>query len=283
MQKKPGKLRRTPLAPLRKQRKPRRKKLRRLLVILSILTILSGLMCSQLNGQFGAQFADIMRSVLGPTVTAQIESWFLGVSDTAHRVQYQLSGQQVTVPWAIPHAPKSIPLSSTLAIMPLTPIKPFITPSLAGEGTWTTDGLPAPTSNLPPLVARTFIRPDLNRPYGIVTLLQFDTRFLALHIVAGTTQPGGPLGVNGPGRIAASDLPNNLLFAAFNGGFKYADGQYGMYVNGTTYVPPQNGAATIAIAKEGQIILGAWGKDPRLTSGNTRPRLLASECLFADR
>ncbi len=269
MQKKPDKLRRTPLAPSRKQHKPRRKKLRRLLVILSILTILSGLMCSQLNGQLGAQFADIMRSVLGPTVTAQIESLFLGVSDTAHRVQYQLSGQQVTVPWTIPHAPDSAPSSSTLTAMPLTPIKPFITPSLSGEGTWTTGGLPTPTSNLPPLVARTFIRPDPNRPYGIVTLLQFDTRFLALHMIAGTTQPGGPLGVNGPGRIVASDLQNNLLFAAFNGGFKYADGQYGMYVNGTTYVPPQNGAATIAITKEGQIILGAWGKDPRLTSGNT--------------
>ena len=269
MQKKPDKLRRTPLAPLRKQRKPRRKKLRRLLVILSILTILSGLMCSQLNGQFGAQFADIMRSVLGPTVTAQVESWFLGVSDTAHRVQYQLGGQQVSVPWTISHTYKITPSNSTLTIMPLAPIKPFISPPLSGEGTWTTGGLPAPTTNLPPLVARTFIRPDPNRPYGIVTLLQFDTRFLALHMVAGTTQPGGPQGVYGPGRITASDLKNNLLFAAFNGGFKYADGQYGMYVNGTTYVPPQNGAATIAITKEGQIILGAWGKDPRLASGNT--------------
>jgi hypothetical protein len=269
MQKKRGKLRRTPLAPLRKQRKPRRKKLRRLLVILSILTILSGLMCSQLNGQLGAQFADIMRSVLGPTVTAQIESWFLGVSDTAHHIQYQLSGQQVTAPWTIPHTHKVTPSSSTLTTMPLVPIKPFISPSLSGEGTWTTDGLPAPTAKLPPLVARTFIRPDPNRPYGIVTLLQFDTRFLALHMIAGTTQPGGPRGVYGPGRITASDLKNNLLFAAFNGGFKYADGQYGMYVNGTTYVPPQNGAATIAITKEGQVILGAWGKDPRLTSGNT--------------
>ncbi len=269
MQRKRDKLRRTPLAPLRKQRKPRRKKLRRLLVILSILTILSGLLCSQLNGQFGAQFADIMRSVLGPTVTAQIESWFLGVSDTAHHVQYQLSGQQVSVPWTVPHTNKITPSSSTLTAMPLVSLKPFITPSLPGEGTWLTAGLPASTSNLPPLVARTFIRPDPNHPYGIVTLLQFDTRFLALHMVAGTTQPGGPRGVYGPGRIATSDLKNNLLFAAFNGGFKYADGQYGMYVNGTTFVPPQNGAATIAITKEGQILLGAWGKDPGLTSGNT--------------
>ena len=270
MQKKRGTLRRTPLAPLRKQRKPRRKKLRRVLVILSILTVLSGLLGSQLNGQFGAQFADIMRSVLGPTVTAQIESWFLGVSDTAHHVQYQLSGQQVTAPCAIPpRTHTTIPTNNALTSMPLVPLKPFISPPLSGEGAWTTDGLPASTSNLPPLVARTFIRPDPNRPYGIVTLLQFDTRFLALHMIAGTTQPGGPRGVYGSGRIPASDLNNNLLFAAFNGGFKYADGQYGMYVNGTTYVPPQNGAATIAITQEGQIILGAWGKDPRLTSSNT--------------
>ncbi len=270
MQKKRDKLRRTPPAPIRKQRKPRRKKLRRLLVILSILTVLSGVTGSQLNGQLGAQFADIMRSVLGPTVTAQVESWFLGVSDTAHHVQYQLSGQQVTAPWTVPpRTRKIIPTNTTLTTMPLVPIKPFITPSLSGEGAWATDGLPASTSGLPPLVARTFIRPDPNRPYGIVTLLQFDTRFLALHMVAGTNQPGGPRGVYGPGRIAAGDLKNNLLFAAFNGGFKYADGKYGMYVSGTTYVPPQNGAATIAITKEGQILLGAWGKDPRLTSGNS--------------
>jgi len=93
-------------------------------------------------------------------------------------------------------------------------------------------------------------------------------RFLTLHMVAGTTQPGGPRGVAGPGVIAASDLKSNLLVAAFNGGFKYLDGKYGMGVHGTIYVPPQPGAATIAVTKEGQIILGTWGKDPRLTSGN---------------
>ena len=270
MQKKRGKRRQTPMRPVRQKKgKPRRRKLRRLLIIMSIMSIIGALLCSQLNGQFGAQFADVMRAVLGPQITAQVESWFLGVSDTAHRVQYQLSGQQASAPWTLTHVHKIIPADNRVTAMPLVPIKPFIMPALAGEGTWSTDGLPAPTANLPPLVARTFLRPDPNRPYGIVTLLQFDTRFLALHMVAGTTQPGGPRGVYGPGRITASDLKNNLLFAAFNGGFKYADGQYGMDVNGTTYVPPQNGAATIAITKEGQIMLGAWGKDPRLNSGNT--------------
>jgi hypothetical protein len=267
MQKKRGKMRQA--LPVRQKKcKPRRRKLRRLLVIVSIMSIIGTLLCSQLNGQFGAQFADFMRAVFGPQITAQVESWFLGVSDTAHRVQYQVSGQQANVPWTIPHSDKINSTDNSLTVMPLAPIKPFITPALSGEGTWSSDGLPAPTSNLPPLVARTFIRPDPNRPYGIATLLQFDTRFLALHMVAGTAQPGGPRGVYGPGRIAASDLTNKLLFAAFNGGFKYADGQYGMYVNGTTFVPPQNGAATIAVTKEGQIILGAWGKDPLLNSGN---------------
>lgn len=56
------------------------------------------------------------------------------------------------------------------------------------------------------------------------------------------------------------------MLATFNGGFKYADGEYGMMTNGVMYVPPQNGVATIAVTKEGKIILGAWGTDPRLTS-----------------
>lgn len=41
-----------------------------------------------------------------------------------------------------------------------------------------------------------------------------------------------------------------------------------MAVGGTLYVPPLAGAATIAVTKKGQIILGTWGVDPRLNSTN---------------
>jgi hypothetical protein len=102
-------------------------------------------------------------------------------------------------------------------------------------------------------------------------MLQFDTRFMHLHMVAGTIQPGGPRGVDGPGIIPVAD--QQALLAAFNGGFKFADGQYGMMANGVIYVPPQPGAATIAATKEGQILLGAWGSDPQLTTNN--PDLVA--------
>jgi len=49
----------------------------------------------------------------------------------------------------------------------------------------------------------------------------------------------------------------------------YADGQFGMAVNGVVYVPPQPGVATIAVTKEGQLIMGDWGVDPRLNNSNT--------------
>jgi hypothetical protein len=119
-----------------------------------------------------------------------------------------------------------------------------------------------------PLAVKTFIQPDSTHPYAVVTLLQFDNRFIHLHMVAGTSEPGGPRGVAGPGVIPIADKAGNALLAAFNGGFKYADGQYGMMANGVIYVPPQAGAATIAVTKAGQIIMGVWGVDPRLNSAN---------------
>jgi hypothetical protein len=153
--------------------------------------------------------------------------------------------------------------------MPLSRIPPIITPAINGEGVWLPQAAaPAPYNYLP-LDAKAFIRPDSSHPYAIVTLLQFDMRFFHLHMVAGTTEPGGPRGYNGPGMIPAADQKGNALLAIFNGGFKYADGQYGLKTNGIVYVPPQPNAATIAVTRSGQIILGAWGVDPRLNSNNT--------------
>ena len=162
---------------------------------------------------------------------------------------------------------------SPLDPMPLQPIASLIKPALTGEGVWVKLGTaPAPYTTLP-LVAKTFLRPDPVRSTAVVTIIAYDTRFLRLHMVAGTTQPGGPLGVYGPGVIPSSDQKGNALLAAFNGGFMYADGHYGMTVGGITYAPPQTGNATIAVTKTGQIMIGAWGVDARLS--RTNPNLVA--------
>ncbi|HLJ34032.1 MAG TPA: phosphodiester glycosidase family protein, partial [Ktedonobacteraceae bacterium] len=254
-----------------KGKKPRRKRLRRLLIVVSILTVIAVVFFSQGNGAVGAWLADAMRAVLGPTVTAQVESWYLGLSDTTHNIQYQLGGQHVNAPWSVgtlPPTPVPPPTWSTFKPMPLAHIPSVVTPGITGEGIWyTQEQAPAPYNYLP-LDAKAFIRPDPSHPYAIVTMLQFDMRFISLHMVAGTVEPGGPLNHAGPGVIPTADQQGNALLAAFNGGFKYADGQYGLMTNGVVYVPPQNGVATIAVTKEGKIILGAWGTDPRFTSTN---------------
>lgn len=150
--------------------------------------------------------------------------------------------------------------------MVLPTLAPRITPSLPGEGVWL-NALPA-VPGQPVIVAKTFWRPDPSRPYAIVALLQFDPHLTRLHLVAGSKQPGGPLGNNGPGLIPRADQRAGILLAAFNGGFKYADGAYGMMANHRIYVPPVRGAGTVAITRSGRVLIGSWGVDPSLSGAN---------------
>ena len=152
--------------------------------------------------------------------------------------------------------------------MQLPAIPPIVAPALPGEGIWTTAGLPGPGLGALPPLAKTFIRPDAARPYALVTLLHVDLRIARLHMVAGTTQPGGPRGLTGAGVIPGGVGGQDRVLAAFNGGFKYADGAYGMMVGGTVYVPPVWGAATVALTSAGHVIMGSWGLDQRLTGAN---------------
>ena len=152
--------------------------------------------------------------------------------------------------------------------MPLPAIQPVIMPALAGEGEWTTDGLPGALHGSLLPCAKTFLRPDPARPYALATILQVDMRVARLHIVAGIQEPGGPRGMAGSGLIPQADINGQRLLAVFNGGFKYADGAYGLMSDGTVYVPPVWGAGTIAVTRGGKVFMGNWGLDKRLSVAN---------------
>lgn len=250
---------------------PHRKHRRRTFVSLLLAALVAVLLFTQGNGVLGARSADLLRTILGPRGTAQIEAWYLNAQDTGRRIQYHFFGTPTHAPWRTraTAAPSQAARQQRVESMPLVSITPTIQPALAGEGVWNVDGMPVSAVSRVPLAAKTFLRPDPARPYAVVTLPQFDLRFDRLHMVAGTAQPGGPRHMYGSGVIPTANQQGNTLLAAFNGGFKYADGQYGMMVHGTTYVPPQQGAATIAVTREGQVLLGAWGKDPLLSAGNS--------------
>jgi hypothetical protein len=88
--------------------------------------------------------------------------------------------------------------------------------------------------------------------------------------VAGIDQPGGTIGRPGSGLIPTTDTLSGRLLAVLNGGFKYADGAYGLMSGGAVFVPPTWGAATIAVTRDGKVFMGSWGLDRRLTGANTR-------------
>ena len=128
----------------------------------------------------------------------------------------------------------------------------------AGEGVWSTAGLPHNTTT-DTIMAKTFVHPDKSRPYATVGALLMDSRRIRLHMVAGVSDPGGYRGVKGPGVIPQDQLSS--LLAAWNGGFKGQHGNFGMYADGVEYVPLRNGLATICVMKDGTIKMGEWGAD----------------------
>lgn len=219
------------------------------------------------------------RRLIGDERTARVESWFFRIEDRVDKAKYRLFGGETTPfetqPVRVVFVPKPAArelfvfvgegaddLPPPEAFVPL-PMVPPATRALrdnpeAGEGSWTTVGLPL-SSPADPLMMKTFIRPDTSRPYALVGVLLMDHRRVRLHLVGGTEDPGGDRGVKGPGAIANGDVEQ--LLAAWNGGFKGPHGGFGMVADGVTYRPLRNGLATLCVKSDGTMRLGELGRD----------------------
>jgi hypothetical protein len=238
--------------------------------IISVVVLLAVLVGSGplINSPVGAKGADLLRAALGPRLTAQIESYYFGVTDALTRLRTQISHNHGAAPWAVSRA-TPLPVGpapgdgigvrpNPARLMTLPPVKTIIAPTLPDEGVWISSGLPAPANRGWPVpMAKTYIRPDPDRPYAVVMLVAVDLRQAQLHMVDGTAEPA----YGGPGVIPVADQSTALLLAAFNGGFKAADGHYGLMVNGHTYLPPQPHAATLALYDDNTVRIGEWGTD----------------------
>ena len=125
---------------------------------------------------------------------------------------------------------------------------------------WQAYGL---TANGVPAMARTMILLDPKRSYTGVALVRMDLFKLELHMMPGTIEPSHPSGISQAIPNLGMVPPNDqqILAAAFNGGFKGIHGHYGMMVNGLTLLPPQLGLATVAIYRDDHVGIGVWGKE----------------------
>ncbi|MFF5291053.1 phosphodiester glycosidase family protein [Paractinoplanes globisporus] len=132
---------------------------------------------------------------------------------------------------------------------------------LPGESTWSPGRTGA--SGLP-LVYTAFLRPDPAHLSVVAGVAWIRTSGTTTHLVAGTTQPGGPVG---PDAAAVPTADIGKLVATFNSGFKMQDIAGGFYLDGRTARPLAAGQASLVIDKDGVATVGAWGRDVRMTAG----------------
>lgn len=219
---------------------------------------------------------DTVRAVswIGPAPIAWLEEKTFAAKDTIKKTLFKAtkSGDELVQE---PATPVATVLDTSQASLdtghwPPATIKSMWKTPDPGEGEWTTPKqdwvktLPvAANGEKPPSpFYETFVRPDEDRPYAKVILVAMDMRQLDVGMEAGSEDPKPLTGPPGTGRIPRDPQIYQRVAAAFNGGFKTEHGNYGMMLNKRVLLPPQPGAATVILTKEGKVGMGSWGAKP---------------------
>lgn len=219
-------------------------------VLMVLLILVIGVLFVKFDTPAAAQFTDnVLRPLLGNTLVGFLEKNYYNTADKI---------QQITDKTGFGDVPMFIGQGIQSSLTSITPL-PGLS-KVANEGVWKDK----PLKSFPgkEVMAYTFIRPDPSRPFAYVTVIQMDMGVMNLGVVAGTKQPGGPIGNFGPGVIPQDIVSSGNLVAAFDGGFQYRDGEYGMIVGNQTYVPLKTDVGTLVGYKNGTIkIVNYTGQD----------------------
>lgn len=241
-------------------------------VIFSILAciLLCGLVAiPAVSPSTGAFVADVVRGVTGPDFTAELEKVSFRILDSLRQVSgfFVTPKPEITVQ----ELPTSLPTPTSTAFPTLTatpvPVIPSETPipakdvvSADPEIGWQAYG---PTFGDVPVMAQAVVAIDPTRPYAGIALVRIDLTRVQIHVMPGFLEPSHKKEITDAipnmGVIPMSDQAG--LIAAFNGGFKAVNGQYGMTYQGIEVLPPVDGIATLAIYRDGSVKLGMWGVD----------------------
>ncbi len=219
-----------------------------------MLILIGAVLFIKLDTAAAANFTDdTLRPIIGDTAVIYLEKIFFNASDEVNKMKYAVT--KPTSPF-LSESSKTISVLDKLtnsSNLNLSPVQTSTTASasLSGEGQW--HNIPLTLFPNQIVLADTFIRPDSARPYAFATLVQMDMSKLQLWSVAGTKEPGGKVNKPGPGVVPWQTQNKGILVAAFDGGFQYRDGQYGMVVGNTTYLPLQNDLATLVGHTDGRL------------------------------
>ena len=107
----------------------------------------------------------------------------------------------------------------------------------------------------------TQVRPDSVHTSILDGLVWMDPKLVKFEVHPGTQEPGGKSAI--PSQVPMADRLS--LIAAFNGGFRMQDAMGGFYLDGITYKPLRDGAASLVVYKDGVATVGQWGRDFAMT------------------
>lgn len=231
---------------MQKDLKTKMLKIIKIILCGAIILVVAAVIFIKFDTAGAAEFTDnILRPLIGDSRVIYLEKIFFNASDKVARVtnksaqapQFVDSGQNGTSSTQNDRLElNSIPVKNNFQ-------------SLQGEGVWKNKPLKLfPDTEV---MAYTFTRSDPDRPFAVTTILQIDGSKINIGSVAGTKQPGGPVGKPGPGVVPKNIIDSGKLIAAFDGGFQYRDGQYGMMVGKNTYLPLKNDLGTLVGYNDG--------------------------------
>ena len=155
----------------------------------------------------------------------------------------------------VPHASTATVRSGPAHLTPPSPIRPFASPAISGEGQWSpagrsVGGLPA--------IYETTLRPDAIHTSYVVSVAWMDTKLLKATLYSGSLIPGGgPYSHTAPVQPQAADS----LDSAFNAGFLMSAANGGYYTDDRTILPLTTGAASFVVYRNGTATVGKWGRD----------------------
>ena len=133
------------------------------------------------------------------------------------------------------------------------PLTPPISPALPGEGAW----IPVAKAGGYDSVWVTSVRP-LPKWGGVVaSIALIDQTFTRAGLFNGSDEPGGRW-------QRGSRVPDDLqpmLLAAFNGGFRFDNMKGGYFTEGKVLKDLRDGDATLAVDRQGKVIIGQYGRD----------------------
>ena len=136
------------------------------------------------------------------------------------------------------------------------PIQPVFADPLPGEGIWRGTG--PVVRGRPPVLVTTF-RSEVAYPRIVAYVAWFDHTRTALAWYPGRYEPPNAP-VRGPMQIPFGERWR--LYATFNGGFIYTDGNNGSSIGGRQYEPLKDGLATLIAYRDGRVDVRTWHGGP---------------------